>query len=284
MPPALTLTPLRTALMVLAAAAFAILATLLVRTPSGERDWAQDQARLPSISIAGNRVTLEGVRDFSHTKEGIAEIRWRDETVDLADVRRVWLVLAPFVSRFRGLAHSFLSFEIDGGRYLAISVEARRETGEGYSLLGGLLQGFELAYVIGTEEDLIGLRALRGDRIYLYPTAASPDQARALLIDILERARTTQERPEFYNTLWNNCTTNLRDHVNRVTGADLPWGWGVMLPGYSDRLALDHGLLDTDLDLDGARRRFRADERARAALDDGLEGFSRRIREAGTPP
>ena len=164
-----------------------------------------------------------------------------------------------------------------------MSVEARREADERYSLLGGLLQGFELAYVIGTEEDLIGLRALRGDRIYLYPTVASPDQARALFVDMLERARATQDHPEFYNTLWNNCTTNLRDHVNRVTGADLPWGWGVLLPGYSDRLALDHGVLDTDLDLAAARRRYRADERASAALADAGEDFSRRIRETDEP-
>ncbi len=280
MVPALAPRPARLALLVVSVAALASLVTVLARSPSADRDWAEDQARLPSISLVGDRVTLGGVRDFSHTADGTAEARWRDETFELADVRRVWLALAPFASRFRGLAHSFLSFELGDGRFLAISVEARREADERYSLIGGLLEGFELAYVIGTERDLIGLRALRGDRIYLYPTVATPEQARALLVDMLRRAQSTQVRPEFYNTLVNNCTTNLRDHVNRVTEADLPWGWGVVLPGYSDRLALDHGLLDTDQSLSDTRRRFRVDERARAALAAGGAEFSRRIRDA----
>lgn len=35
----------------------------------------------------------------------------------------------------------------------------------------------------------------------------------------------------------------------------LPWGWGVLLPGYSDALALEHGMLATDLAVEEARAR-----------------------------
>ena len=126
----------------------------------------------------------------------------------------------------------------------------------------------------------MGLRALRGDVLYLYPSNATPEQARAMLVDMLQRAQALRTRPEFYNTLTNNCATNLRAHVNRVVVERLPLGWATLFPGYSDELALERGLLATDLPLEQARERFRVDERARAALADGGADFSRRVREA----
>lgn len=267
------------------AAAVGVAALLAVpfvlRSPSNDRVWAHDQARLPVVEVVGGVARIQGMRDFRYGPDGSVEEGYRDEAFRLDEARRVWFVLAPFASRHRALAHSFLSFEFEGNRFVSISVEARREADESYSLVGGVLRGFEITYVIGTEEDLLGVRALRGDTLFLYPAVAGPEQVRALFVDMLERARQTQREPEFYNTVFNNCTTNLRDHVNRITPGRLPWGWGVLLPGFSDALALQHGLLDAGPALEDARRRFRADPRIREALDGGRADFSRFIREGG---
>lgn len=268
----------RGALAALAAVVVVGWGALLLRTPAAQRDWAPDQARLARIALDGGVARIEGVRDFRHAPDGSVERRWVDAEYRLDDVRRVWFVLAPFATRYRALAHSFLSFEFADGRFLAVSVEARREADESYSLVGGLLRGFELAYVLGTEEDLLGLRAVRGDTLFVYPAVATPAQARTLLADMLERAAAVADHPEFYHTFWNNCTTNLRDHVNRVSPGRLPWGWGVLLPGFSDAMALEEGLLDAPADLEAARARFRVDVRAREVLVDGGGDFSARIR------
>lgn len=251
---------------------------LAFRVPSNARVWAPDQERLPAISLDADTVTIAGMRDFRYESGGIAEARYRDERYALVDIRRVWFALAPFANRYRGLAHSFLTFEFTDGRFVAVSVEARREAHESYSLSGGLTRSFELTYVVGTEQDLLGVRALRGDSLYLYPSVATPDQARAIFVDMMERARATQESPEFYQTLFNNCNTAIRYHVNRATEARLPWGWGILLPGFSDALALEQGLLDTTLDLEQARARFRVDAAVRRVLAEGGEDFGRRIR------
>lgn len=254
-------------------------ALVALRRPSAERAWAVDHSRPVAIAVAGDTVWVHGARDFRWSTDGTATPAYRDERYALGDVRRVWLALAPFANRYRGLAHSFLTFELEGGRFVAVSVEARRESHEDYSLVGGLLRGFEIVYVVGTEEDLLGARAQRGDTLFLYPSVATAEQARAIFLDMMERARGTQERPEFYNTVFNNCTTNLRRHVNRATAARLPWGWGILLPGFSDALALEHGLLDTPLTLEQARKRYRVDHLVREALAEGDAAFSRRIRE-----
>lgn len=256
------------------------------RAPRTDRDWAADQAVPARITFGDGRVDIENVRDFRHRPDGGYTEGYRNVDYELDDVRRVWFVLAPFAKRWRGLAHGFVSFELTGDRYVAVSVEARREVGEEYSLLGGLLRRFEVTYVVATEEDVIGLRAERGDTLFLYPSRATPEQARAMFVDMLRRAEHLRTEPEFYNTILNNCMTALRDHVNRLEGVSLPYGWGVLLPGYADRLALENGLLDTDLPIEEARRRFRVDERARAALAAEGEGgsFSLAIRDRSAGP
>lgn len=264
-------------LLVVLALAFVV----ALRRPRGDRVWATDQALPATVAVEGDTVRVEGLRDFRWAADGTATPRYREERYAAGDVLRVWFVLAPFANRWRGLAHSFLTFELSGDRFVAVSVEARREAHERYSLVDGLLRGFEIVYVVGTEEDLLGVRAQRGDTLFLYPSVATPEQARAIFVDMMERARSTRERPEFYNTLFNNCNTSIRLHVNRAAGARLPWGWGILLPGFSDALALERGLLDTSLPLDEARERFRVDHRVRSALADGGGGFSRRIRAQG---
>lgn len=277
----------------LQAALTAVLVVLLswgalraARGPSNERDWAPDHERLAAIAFEGDSMVVTDLRDFDHGPDGTATPRYRTEAFPLDSLERVWFALAPFADRYRGLAHTFVSFEFAHERFLAVSVEARRERDESYGIVGGMLRAFEVIYVVGTERDLIGQRARRGDELYLYPSVATPEQSRAILVDMLTRADGLRADPEMYHTLLNNCTTKIRDHVNRVTAADLPWGWGILLPGFSDELALDEGLLATDLPIDEARRAFRADERARAELEGGggEESFGARIRSVPTSP
>lgn len=250
------------------------------RRPRTDRDWATDHARPARPTFHNGRVRLHDLRDFDHTGPGSFVERYRDVEVALDDVERAWLVLAPFARpRWRPLAHTFVSFQLAGHRFVAVSVEARRETDEPYSLVGGMLRRFEVTYVVGTERDLMGLRALRGDALYLYPSRATPDQARALFREVLERANHLRTDPEFYHTLTNNCATNLRDHVNAVVSDPLPWGWGVVFPGLLDRLALGHGLLDTTLSVERMRAHYRVDARVVEALAGPPDAFSRQVRE-----
>jgi hypothetical protein len=251
-----------------------------LRRPLSQRDWATDHSVQPHVTLGDGFVQIDSLRDFQHGPNGTYRESYVSERFDLASVRGVWFALAPFIERWDALAHTFVSFELEGGRYLAVSVEARRERDERYSLLGGLLRRFEVTYVVGTERDMLGMRALRGDTLYLYPSRATPEQARSMLVDMLERSESLRTAPEFYNTLINNCATNLREHVNKVVAKPLPFGWAVLLPGYSDALALERGLLATELSLDEARVRYRVDELARAALGEDADDFSTRIRAA----
>ncbi|HSL70368.1 MAG TPA: DUF4105 domain-containing protein [Longimicrobiales bacterium] len=269
----------------LTVAAFAILlaGNVAFVRPSNHRAWQPDVAVLPRAEFAGSQVVIHDLRNFAYAADGAAQPAYEDRRYDLDRIETLWFVLSPFEKDQRGPAHSFLSFGFADSQYVAISVEARRERDEPYSILKGMLRRFELIYVIGDERDLIGVRANnRGDDVYLYPIRASRPQIRQLFVEMLERANQLHERPEFYNTLTNNCTTRILEHANRVATKKIPYGREVLLPGYADELAVQLGLIESNGDINEVRSRFLVNERARRFAT--APDFSVRIRDAmGTP-
>ena len=137
---------------------------------------------------------------------------------------------------------------------MGVSVEIRKERGEAFNPMKGLLRQYELMYVVADERELI-LRRVLFDLcdVYVYRTPAKPEQARALFCDVMRRVNKLADRPEFYDTLTNNCTTNIRNHINRLEPDEVPYDYRVLLPGYSDRLAYDLGLLATDRSFEETR-------------------------------
>lgn len=247
--------------------------------PRADRTWIPEQAVLPEASIAANVARVHNLRDFAYTARHDFAAKYADRRYDLDKLVSVWYVLTPFSKQWRGPAHSFVSFGFADSQFVAISVEARREPGETYDALTGLFKRFELMYVVGDERDLIGQRAAFGtDQVYLYPIRAKPQKIREMFVAMLERANRLRDHPEFYNTLTNNCTSNVVAHVNQIAPKTVPAGFKTIIPGYSDEVAFKIGLIDTDLDLEHARERFLINGRARQFIHDPL--FSFRIREA----
>lgn len=244
--------------------------------PSHDRLWRLEQAVLPYVVMDRKRVTVHNVRQCRWRSEESKEVRHTDWEFAWEDVQGVDFVVVPFRD-MPLLAHTMLSFRLADGRCLVLSVEARLERGEEYSLVGGAARQFELIYVLGDEPDLYGLRAeIRRDDVYLYETRASGADAARLLRDVLERVQQLAAQPEYYDSLTNNCTSNLVHHLNRTRLGQLPADWRSQLPGQSDRLAYSLGLLKTTLPFEETRRRAWISSRIRQHLGD--PAFSQRIR------
>lgn len=252
----------------------------LTMTPSSAGPWSVDHAVLPEARFQGDRVTIRNVRNFRYRSASDFTPAYEDRTLHLSQIESVWYVITPFSTDWRGPAHAFLSFGFADSQYVAISVEARRRLGQGYSMIAGLFRRFQIIYVIGDERDLVGLRShVRGEETFVYPIRATREQVRTVFVSMLSRANALAENPEFYNTLFNNCTTNILRHVNEVADPRISYGPRILLPGYSDRVAHRRGLLDTDLPLEEARERFRVN--GRGVLDAGQPDFSIGIRVSG---
>jgi hypothetical protein len=62
-------------------------------------------------------------------------------------------------------------------------------------------------------------------------TRARPESARRLFVEYVERINRLRERPEFYNTLTTNCTTDVWLLVRALSNR-FPVDWRVLLSGY----------------------------------------------------
>ncbi|MEM8712847.1 MAG: DUF4105 domain-containing protein, partial [Planctomycetota bacterium] len=197
------------------------------------------------------------------------------ERFDLGALEGCDYVVVPFADEPR-LAHTMVSFRFRDGRNIAVSVEARREEGEAYSVLRAMLRQFELLYVIGDEEDLIGGRILaRGDTVYLYPIVAEPEAIRRFFTKLLQSADEVSRRPRWYNTLRSNCTTTLVETLEETRGESLPWDLRILLPGGSAELVYDLGLLDSSRPFDVLKHEARVDAKA---IAERTGDFSDRLR------
>jgi Domain of unknown function (DUF4105) len=244
--------------------------------PSLNRLWRPDLAVLPYADFQENRITIRNVRNCRYRTEEDYDVRHYDLEFDLNDVQGVDFVIVPFTNAPL-LAHTMLSFGLRDGRHFMISVEARLEQGEQYSVAGGSDNEFELMYLIGDERDLVPLRTeVRVVDVYLYPGRATPDQAQNLLVDMLARVNKLAREPEFYDTLTNNCTNNLVQHVNKLRPGAIPNDVRVLLPGRSDALAYELGLLDIDGSFEVAKLTSRINTQVHLYRDD--PDFSSKIR------
>ena len=254
-----------------------ILITHLLQKPSNDRDWTADQTILPYAEINGDLVSVHNIRNFSYASTTSYTAAYYDKTFDLDKIKAVYYIVEPF-SGLAGSAHTFLSFEFEEDEFVAISIEIRKEKGEKFSPLKGLFNQYEITYVIADERDVVKLRSnFRKDLVYVYPIRTTKEKMSTVFIDMVTRASALREKPEFYNTLTNTCTTNIMRHANNITPKRIPLSYKVLLPAYSDRLAYDLGLIDTDLSFEEAREKFLINDRAEEFANE--PDFSKKIRQ-----
>ncbi|MBL7042849.1 MAG: DUF4105 domain-containing protein [Pirellulaceae bacterium] len=258
-------------------AALSVLLAWLLVQPTHQRPWSKKHAIMPRAVFDGDRVTVRNIRRTIQAASGDCEVQHRDQVYELDELDSVWLGVQHFAA-WKGVAHTFVSFGFTDGDYLAISIESRRREGERFSALAGLFKQFGVIYVVGDEQEIIGHRALADEGpLYLFPIHADRQQMRDMLVSMLRRANRLAEQPEFYNTLTNNCTTNILESFNQIAPIHIsPYSPRIVFPGYSGDVAYDQGLIAADEPFSECKARAHINEVARAAA--ASEDFSQRIR------
>lgn len=222
------------------------LALVVIFQPSHHRDWELGHEKLAQIiySATSSQITVENFRNFKWNAVKSAEINYETRTFNLDEIISVDTFISHF-DDFEGLAHIFLSFGFSNGEHLVVSIETRRESDETFSPLLGILRQFEIIYVVGAEEDLVGVRTgHRNERVYLYPTKATPEQARKLFDLLATEINDVSKAPRMYNTLTRNCTNELTRPVEKISDVRFPLTWKTILPGYFDEVLYELELID----------------------------------------
>lgn len=245
---------------------------------SHRRNWRPDLMVLPHAEFEADRVRLFNIRDCEYRSEEDYDVRHFDRQVVFSDVQSIDFIVVPF-KETPAIAHTMLSFGLADGEHIVFSVEARLEQGEVYSALPSATKQYELMWVVGTERDLIRLRTeVRDVDVYLYRLNVSPAQAQRAFMAAVARVNEIARQPEFYDLLTNNCTTNIVDMVNSLRPGYIPQDIRVVLPGHSDRLAYDLGLLAAKGPFEEIKAAARVNLKAKLHSDS--KNFSAMIRQA----
>jgi hypothetical protein len=241
--------------------------------PSNQGDWEYGMQTLPHVTVDGDLVTVQHVRDFRWSASGPLASDYVDRSFDVNNLERVWFVEEPFTvapfTGFHGVAHTYFVFDFQDQPPVAVSVEARRHRGEQYDVVSGLFNEYELIYVWGTERDVTGRRAvLEKNQLYMYPLVGSLDSGRQLFLDLAQTSRQLESEPRFYNSLTSNCTNELAKVANQAEPGAIPPNIGLVFPGYADRELYELGFIPRDAPLETIRERFAIRDVVQATIDD----------------
>ena len=248
-------------------------------SPSNERQWQPDVAKLPYAEIDGNIATVHDIRKVDYRSEFDYKPAYYTKTYDLNKLEGVDLFAVYWMGP--AIAHTILSFNFGDTDYLAVSIEARKELNEGYSTIKGFFRQYELMYIVADERDVIRLRTnYRKDPpedVYLYRLQTSKENARRLFLEYLRKINELHEKPAFYNTLLDNCTTAIWFNA-RVNPEHLPFSWKILLSGYVPEYLYESRVLATRLPFEELQRQAHINSLALAAGK--APDFSQRIRAA----
>lgn len=246
--------------------------------PSNHRVWQSEVALLPYADIDGERVTVHNIRNSTYRTETDFTPAYYAKTYDLSRLDSVDLFAVYWMGP--AIAHTIISFGFGGEEYLAVSIEARKEQGEGYSTIKGFFRQYELIYIVADERDVIRLRTNYRDNppedVYRYRLQVSPEQARNFFLEYFKNINTLKEHPRFYNTLTSNCTNVIWMNA-QVNPDHIPFSWKILASGYAPEYLYDMSRLDTAVAFAELTRRGYVNPIAQASGN--VEDFSKRIRE-----
>jgi len=215
----------------------------LFTTPTNEGAWQVHYQKLATVELDENIATIHNFRRARYDESGATKaINWSDRTVNLDELKSVWYGISVFSSP--GLAHTFLSFDFGDNDPVVISVEARMRPDQNYSPVKGLLDNYHLIYVIADERDVIGVRIhKRPDDVYFMPINVAKERGQKMFLDMITRVNSLENTPEFYNTFTSNCTNSIMKDT-KVPAWQYYLDPRIILPGFSDRIAYQYGVLD----------------------------------------
>lgn len=235
----------------LAAVSLLVLMVAL-RQPQLHRNWDPDVAVIAGVRQGpGGAVEMTNLRDWTYSADTVTSREYFNASLDPADIVDVWLYRQQ-LDRWGLVAHTFVVFEFPESygrsRYLGLSVETRRELGEQYSLIGGMMRKFELAHIWATERDLVERRVrYLGYSLERYRFAMPEEYKAAVFEKFVAETQSLAVRPRWYNTVRSNCTNSLVRYVNDIRPGAVPWDMSFVFTGRIHAHLLSLGYLDPDL-------------------------------------
>jgi hypothetical protein len=243
----------------------------LSQRPSHFRDWDPNFAQLPHVTMDGDLITIEGLRNTEYLSNADSLPRYETRSYGLANLRGVDLLILTWGSPW--MCHPMFVFDFGADGRICISIEVRYRVGQTYSLLRSLYRQQELMFVVSDERDAILRRTkwLAGHDLYLYRVNIDEVTLRRFFFEYASSINSLFVQPRWYHGFTTNCTTAIyaqgRGH--------LKWDRRILFNGALDRLMYDRQLLDQEFRFNALRKLSCLNEIANAAPANGFGEYIR---------
>lgn len=216
--------------------------------------------------------TDAGVYQLANIRWGFADAsdysnlqpEWRNATIDVNKVSDVLFIVKPFEPEWLA-AHCLLIFRFsepfvsDRGEKadgFVLSIEARLQKGQKYSLMQGNFGKFFIVYQLGTEADYLQYCAIEKKRLIPFKLKLTHGQKVELLKNTIEESVKNRDG-EKYNTINNSCTNNLFILLNTVLPKEqkfrewilkkVIYNLGISFPRTAGKMLKKHKLVEEEL-------------------------------------
>lgn len=184
---------------------------------------------LCSIKKNWDILNFKNIRNLNHKTN---ELEYLEDSFDLSKIDKVILHSIPFWFK-KWFSHLILEFTFSDWKNIYLSVEARRQPGEWFSISKWMVRHFGLIFIWWTENDLIWLRRdVRKFKIESYELDLKDWWKREWLLYFVDRTNKIIDNPEYYNTFFSNCTTNLWDALNKISKKNISYWYEVIFSAF----------------------------------------------------
>jgi hypothetical protein len=242
------------------------------KQPSQTRNWDAHFARLPSLSLNGDVITIENVRNAEYGDVDDRGPRYETRGYRLSHLRGVDALILNWGVPW--MSHPMFVFDFGPDGRVCISIEVRYRVGQRFSFFRSLYRQQELIFVVSDERDAILRRTkyLENHDLYLYRLQLDGLTVRQFFLEYANSINALAKRPRWYHGLTTNCTTSIYAQGR----GRMQWDWRMLFNGSLDRLLYERERLDRELPFDRLKEQSWINEIANRAPSDGFGDYLRR--------
>lgn len=229
--------------------------------PKQDREWHPNFSALANISVDGDVLKVENVRNSDYQDAKNFTTRYETRDYHLSRLQSVDALIYYWGSDW--MCHPMFVFDFGEDGRMCISAEVRYRKGQEYGFVRSLYRQQELIFVVSDERDAILQRTehYQGIDLYLYRLTTDPLRQRQFFFEYTVSINRLFKNPKWYNGLTANCTTG----IYRQGRARIQWDWRFIFNGALDRMLYERGLLDNGVPFEELKKNSRVNEVAHQA-------------------
>jgi len=155
--------------------------------------WKKWYNTLCAITEKEHIFDFENIRNLNHNNQKLSYI---SESFNTELLQKVTLYSIPFGFR-KSLSHLILEFSFSDWKEILLSVEARRQPWEGFSIIKSFFKHYWLIYIWWTKNDILWLRKdIRKAKIHSYILNIPQKSMKKWFEHFVQRTNTLSKKPE----------------------------------------------------------------------------------------